>query len=83
MKSLSFPDSLNILGDKAFRSCSELSCISFGAQRQEIGCECFMLCNCLGIVELPDSIHMIKERAFETLGPCAFDMSSQNAEVNS
>ena len=82
IKSLSFPDSLNILGDKAFRSCCELRDISFGAQLQYIGCECFMFCNSLDTVELPDSVHMIKERAFETLGNCILYMSSQNGDVN-
>jgi hypothetical protein len=63
LESVTFPDSLLVIGYSAFRFCMGLRSIAFGANLREIRDEAFVLCMNLEVGNLPDSLEIIGDRA--------------------
>lgn len=61
---LVIPNSVEIIGDSAFRDCYKLSSITFGNGIKYIKSFAFFGCSHLTNVEIPDSIEIIGENAF-------------------
>lgn len=58
------PDTVERIGEDAFRKCPDLAEVSFGSSLSEIGAEAFADCTSLSSIELPETIIGIGEYAF-------------------
>ena len=58
------PDSVTVIGDRAFYRCEALRKVTLGAGVGEIGEEAFAQCKALGEITIPESVEVIGESAF-------------------
>ncbi len=64
LHSVSLPDSLERIGESAFRGCGLLKAVAIPERVREIGSSAFRDCSRLAEISIPDSV--------ETIGECAF-----------
>lgn len=64
LKKIKLPDSLTIVGEKAFSDCDSLEEIVLPESVQEIGEEAFMNCSALRKIKIPATVQMIEDDAF-------------------
>ena len=62
--SLTIPNSVKVIGEKAFENCEKLTLVSFGNSVDSIGHRAFANCNALESIELPNSLKTISSEAF-------------------
>ena len=62
--SVIIPDTVTIIGDYAFKSCSRLTTVLIGNNVKTIGYESFEYCSSLTTIIIPDSVTLIDVRAF-------------------
>lgn len=80
ISSVTLPDSLQHIGDRAFYSCTALKSVAFGAESAllTVGDEAFSLTG-IKSFDLPDSVQSIGERVFAACSDLAsFSYSGQN-----
>lgn len=70
---LSVPDSVKVIGDDAFESCTNLSSVSLGKNVEKIGRGAFSGCSALKKLVLPDSL--------KTVGGSAFNGANDIADI--
>ena len=64
VKRVTVPDSVRIIGDKAFAYCKALEDVKFGKHLDTIGEEAFAECSSLRRIDLPENIKVVDDRAF-------------------
>ncbi len=64
LQSISLPNSVESIGEKAFESCDELTAVTFGSELKSIGEDAFFSCSSLTSVTIPDNVTSIGEWAF-------------------
>ena len=64
LRSVTLPDSLNIIGDGAFNYCTSLTSITLPDSLNIIGDDAFFYCDSLTSITLPDSLTSIGNEAF-------------------
>ena len=64
LSSLTLPDSLARIGDRAFSGCSFLRSVSFPRSLLSIGAEAFLSCSRLQEVSLPEGLESLGDQAF-------------------
>lgn len=64
LNSVKMPDSVKIIGEKAFYNCFELKEIDFGNGVTEIKENAFAYCNYIEELNIPDSVEIIGDNAF-------------------
>ena len=64
--SVDIPDSVTVIGDSAFYSCSSLTNITIGNSVTVIGDSAFYGCRALANIVIPDSVTSIGKQAFQT-----------------
>lgn len=94
LKSVSIPNTVRSIGDRAFERNSELKSIEIPESVKKLGCCVFMSCSSLESVKLPDHLEEIPDQAFgeckslktldlpkecKTIGAYAFAFSGLNS----
>ena len=64
LKSVTIPDSVTRIGDKAFESCASLQTVKFGSSLTQIGSEAFQSCKVLTNADIPETVSRIGDHAF-------------------
>ena len=62
--SVTIPDSVTLIGDSAFNSCSKLKSVVIGKSVETISEYAFRYCTSLEKIVIPDSVKIIRESAF-------------------
>ncbi len=65
LTSVTVPDSVTVIGERAFGECSSLARVDLGNGMKEIGAAAFIRCGSLESITLPESVDSIGARAFE------------------
>ena len=64
LKSVAIPDSVEVVGERAFAWCSGLTELRLGRGIKKIGNGAFWNCSSLKTVAIPDSVEVVGEEAF-------------------
>jgi len=64
LKEITIPDSVRIIGPRAFHSCAALDTLELGAGVERIGAGAFASCPHLEVVSCPGSLRILEEQAF-------------------
>lgn len=65
LETLQFPDSLEEIGERAFRACGSLRTVTMGSGLLELGSLAFENCTSLESIELPDALESIGYGVFQ------------------
>ena len=74
MKSITFPDSVQIIGAGAFDNCSGLINVNWGSGIRKIGKCAFLDCNNLKDIVIPDTVDTIEEGTYTGTGWTVLDI---------
>ncbi len=64
LKSITFPETVKIIGNKAFYYCRNLTTVNLGTGLKSIGVEAFFACNNLETINFPEGLVTIERSAF-------------------